>query len=1483
MAGLHFDITADNTGFLEKVHQIQTSTRQASNVLKQVGKEFDISSAEKQITALHTIIRDMESGLTKSSEQILRWQESASKAFSEEDLDAFNKINSKIDEENKKIVELTQTLNGYQQALSTIESVSGFGSTTPVVQTPQFYDTKEKYDKAESLRSEASGLESQIANFDDLGGAELDNLRERLAQVRNELNEVEGAAADAASKLGEELGSRAAEASTSLYDLENKIKDQSATVENLSKAAEQAAVELNTLKESGADSSDIDNAQVKYEALSNSLINAQNSLRNLQAAQTDAKSSWNNISAEVENHNSIMVKMLGGYENYNKIISQLPGPIQGVIGGIQGMTGAAKTFIATPLGAVIGAIVLVLQSLKTWFNSSAEGQMAFAEVSGYVSGVLNQLKEIVITVGNTIYNAFKNPQKAVKELWDVIKTNIVNRFSALGNLAKHVGEMISAAFDPNKSTADSWKSIQNDLTQLATGVENLSDKVKNYVGNVHEAAKKNAELAKREEQLHRDRSKDKIEEAKLDAEIAKQQNKLYSGTTAERRAAAAKAEQLINEKYERRQKYAQEELNIIKERNALTTNAQQDYDAENNAAAALENVKTERESALRMIKRRQSGFDRNDNSAEKSAISAFNQESRANDKIDKLTKQYNEDRIKSDTEFALRREQNRINLMKEGAQKTLAQMELDQKKERAALEEEHKNAIKEEIARQKALHDAREDKKAAGNKKYAKKVFNADIDDKNNIDIDRNQIATIEEHYKQLYSDLEAIQRKSAEDRLEESREAMEAYLREFGNYAQQREAIEREYARKIESAPNIGTRMSYEAQQRNELSNLDMKAFKADINWEAVFSDMDAVSSDYLRKLRQQLREALDMKDISAENAKVLAEKINEIDGLLTSRKNEWKNVLGLAIPELEKINRLEEQQLQAQEKLNKAQQEYNNSLSNKIQSQSDIASYLGSKGMKVNPGDIKSSDADNFIEQFKSKGFDISKISEMFSALAKNETNLAQATEGLSSAMGEAGASASGAGGGFAATAAVIDTIVHGVNDNVQSAMDLIEQLELQDTKFGKGFKSFAESSQYATEAWESLKSGNVMGVANGVLGSLRTLGNALGEWGIKGFGSSDTTLEEDIERLTFSNNELRNAIDRLSEKMDDASLSESEEIYENQIAKLKEAEANTRQLMQRSGAAYNGGFLGIGGKGSSNKRIDEGVDDASWKRISAIVGRSITNAAQFWTLSSEEMARVADEATDIWIQIKNLADDGYQNAAVYMDQYIDYYRQLDELQDAYNQKITDTSFDSVSDSFKSLLLDMESDTESFAEDFEKMLRSAVINGLMSDKYNEMLKDWYKDFSEAMKSEGGIGGTNLSEDEKSQLRKKWDEIVNQGITDRDNLFSVLGIDGSTTKSQKATSGGYETMSEDTGQELNGRFTAIQDSNERIAQSMESYITSMQGIMVVNKEGNTILSNILIQHVLTNEYLDDITLYTKEMRTFGEKLDKIVTNTSKL
>ena len=269
-------------------------------------------------------------------------------------------------------------------------------------------------------------------------------------------------------------------------------------------------------------------------------------------------------------------------------------------------------------------------------------------------------------------------------------------------------------------------------------------------------------------------------------------------------------------------------------------------------------------------------------------------------------------------------------------------------------------------------------------------------------------------------------------------------------------------------------------------------------------------------------------------------------------------------------------------------------------------------------------------------------------------------------------------------------------------------------------------------------------------------------------------------------------------------------------------------------------------------------------------------VKNASDFFKLSSKEMAKLAEEDTTLYSKIKGLADDGYKDAAQYMDEYITYYKQLEELENAYNEKLTNTSFDSVRDNFKSALLDMESDAEDFANSFEKMMQNAVIESLMTSKYDKLIQDWYTDFAKAM--EDG----KIDEYEQDFLQKKWNNIVDQGLAERHALKEAMGWESSFSSSQSSTSGGFQTMSQDTGDELNGRFTALQMAGEEIkiqsefqSQSLNLLTAKADAILSVNTEvrniadeTRTLIANSYLELVQISENTGNTVKYLKDIQT---------------
>ena len=402
----------------------------------------------------------------------------------------------------------------------------------------------------------------------------------------------------------------------------------------------------------------------------------------------------------------------------------------------------------------------------------------------------------------------------------------------------------------------------------------------------------------------------------------------------------------------------------------------------------------------------------------------------------------------------------------------------------------------------------------------------------------------------------------------------------------------------------------------------------------------------------------------------------------------------------------------------------------------------------------------------------------------------------------------------------------VVDKTNQNIQSANALVETLGLADTAFGKGFASLSNASQSFSNAFQSIMSGDVMGALNGVVGGLMSIGDTFMNWFGNG-GESDPTLEEDMERLTLSNEALQKSIDALTEQMKDASMSESVELYRQMINNLNTAEANQSEQMKRTSSASKSGFKG---KHSSGYRIDKGMSDVEWQRISAITGQAVNSAGAFFSLSSENMAKVQTQLPDLYAKIKDLANDGYKDAAQYMDSYVEYAKQREELEMQYYEKLTSTSYDNVRSKFKDMLRDMTMSARQFSQDFNDLIVDNITEALMTQKYDPLIKKLYEDWAKAMENDGRI-----SEGEMQQLEHQRQVIYDMMQNDRQYIDELTERFGDYSE-DTASSRGFASMSQDSADELNGRFGAVQVAIEQI-RSTEEMVRAAEECQIAAQE----------------------------------------------
>lgn len=248
---------------------------------------------------------------------------------------------------------------------------------------------------------------------------------------------------------------------------------------------------------------------------------------------------------------------------------------------------------------------------------------------------------------------------------------------------------------------------------------------------------------------------------------------------------------------------------------------------------------------------------------------------RYNELLEKQKKE--KERSAKDMEFEI--EQARIDAMKSGSEKILAQMDLDHKKEVEELKREKEDYLQQKIDNEKAIFEANPVNKG---KKF-----------------DASTVKLTEEEanaFEKLEELLETKQKNANQSLVAEQQRLMNEYLKDYGTYLDKRNAIIALYNDQIANATSEGEKLSLAAQMREDLSELDIEANKTTAAISQLFGDMTNKTVADMRKIADAAQNALDF---------LIAGEWDEQKGLELGMTKETFETLSKSPEELEKIRK--------------------------------------------------------------------------------------------------------------------------------------------------------------------------------------------------------------------------------------------------------------------------------------------------------------------------------------------------------------------------------------------------------------------------------------------------------------------------------------------------------------------------------------------------------------------------------------------------
>lgn len=841
---------------------------------------------------------------------------------------------------------------------------------------------------------------------------------------------------------------------------------------------------------------------------------------------------------------------------------------------------------------------------------------------------------------------------------------------------------------------------------------------------------------------------------------------------------------------------------------------------------------------------------------------------------------------------------NRINAMNEGYSKELAQITENADKERKAVEEGIDKLVEARKKRDQAVwvnsgkgRKANMWKQSKTNEEYKNEVLNETMKDSKGNPVKVNGMnMTIG---MSVANQMNAIRDKAVkqnEDVLAKEAQSMYDYLKTYGTFQEQKLAIAADYAKRISEVENSTDSdsskqwkiKSLKEEQKKEMDSVEASAIMQKIDWYQVFGNVGGIMKDALVPLLADLDKFVGtdkFQNLGADQQKSIVDAMQNIrnsigntsdlgwkdlardvvayqDALKNAKiaQEEYTKTETLLIP---RIKVLQEQIENAKKSGNVAEQTRLQEELNKVQGQlAESGKKIVTANTKVRTSGQKLAQTTQNVTQpisaihefLSTSGLsDLASLWDSFDQLKGGIDGLKALKEAKNAAdglkdMGKEAADAAADAGKKAGDALSEGLSKAGLIGQIVSA--ILKILDVLKDGIGTLISSLIDTVLNAVNGiLKNILSGDFITQIGGSLVS--GIGNILNTISFGGFnslfgvGGNAKEVNRTIDKLTDRNEILTDAIDKLRDSIDKNSGIKAVEDAKKAENLQKEKEQNLKSIMEAQ--------MGYHGSHHSFNAYFRGFSQEQIKKVSDAIGRQWNGNLN--DLQSADEAAAILQNPDMVEAIKNTGKGGYGGRV--LEKLKDYAAEagtLEEIADDLAESLTQISFDSLKSEFIDTLMDMNSSAQDFSDNFSKMLMQAVLKAKVDDLLGNDMQAFYDEWAERAEANGG----KLSKTDITALKGKYDEMVQEGLKIRDEVAEITGYKQS--YEQSASSGSFESMSQDTGDELNGRFTAVQIATEGTYEETKLINTKLDAIAardggaegsLLTASVNTIMGNV--------------------------------------
>lgn len=352
------------------------------------------------------------------------------------------------------------------------------------------------------------------------------------------------------------------------------------------------------------------------------------------------------------------------------------------------------------------------------------------------------------------------------------------------------------------------------------------------------------------------------------------------------------------------------------------------------------------------------------------------------------------------------------------------------------------------------------------------------------------------------------------------------------------------------------------------------------------------------------------------------------------------------------------------------------------------------------------------------------------------------------------------------------------------VNAGNDIVDMLGNFGVKVPEAVSETLNGVSQVMSGLESIDLTNPFSAITGSIKILTGVGNTIA--GLFGFGGADYSGYENLKSKYEGLIDIWDSLISKKQQYIDIDYGIEAQKAAEEAKKLVDVQIERqRQLMH----SLSGSGSSIGSH-SLGYRVNRGMSAQDWARLSQLTGANIQGFGDVINLDADVIGKVLQD--EKFVSVLTAVNSEFVTYIQNIDKYSE---QLKEIADQEKEAFTGVSFDEFKGSFNSLISDLDTTSQDFAENFEKYLQNAIFSSLIASKYKQQIQDLYDMWSTDAKS-----GNKLTEDEANVLRKKYQDIINDMLAEREQIMKDFGWSSSADSgsSQSPGSGALTTMSQD-------------------------------------------------------------------------------------